>query len=130
MAVKTQKPTAQQKLVEKYLFEHIWKDKKGRRRESGLTGTSTFTDQKGAIQTLYRYSIAPWDTVRNAYIIFTVNILVDAQDQILDRAVYDARGDKIEPPIVTEAVVDAYLKRTSDYDTRKNNLNPNVTKSR
>ena len=130
MVVKTQKQTAQQKLVEKYLFKHIWKDKKGRRKEFGLIGTSTFKEKNGAAQTLYRYSVAPWDTVREAYIIFTVNILVDANDTILDKAVYDGRGEKLEPPIVTEKVIDAHLKRTSSYDTRRNNLNPNVTKSR
>lgn len=107
--------------VEKYIFENIYKDK--RHRDWGFVGTTSFD---GGDQVLYRFHVAPWDVVRGIFVIFEICVLVDRNGQVLGKAVYDNRQQKLEPPILTERIVDEYLKRQADRDVRQNFANQNV----
>lgn len=109
------------KAVEKYVFENIYKDK--RHRDWGFVGSISFD---GGDQVLYKFNVAPWDIVRGIFIIFEIHVLVDRHGQVLDKAVYDNRQKKIEPPVLTERIVDVYLKRQADRDMRQNFVNRNV----
>lgn len=119
-SIYTDKPD-QLKVVEKYVRENIYKDK--RFCDWVQAGTTSFD---GGNQVLYKFHIAPWDLVREIFAVFEVTVLVDAENRVLDKAVYDNKGKKLEPPVVTDRVVDAYLKRQSDRDLRNNFVNEHV----
>lgn len=119
-SIYTQKPK-QQEAVEKYIKENIYKDK--RYADWALAGTMPFD---GGKQVLYKFHIAPWDIVRSMFVVFEVDVLIDSEGRVLDKAVYDHRMKKLDPPLVTDRIVDTYLKQQSDRDMRQKFVNEHV----
>lgn len=109
----------QAKVVEAYVRENIYTDK--RTADFALMGT---TNYDSGDQILYSFKIAPWDIMRNAHTLFTVNVLIDRQNRILSTGIYDEYGKKIDA--LTSRIIDLYLERKASRDLRLLPANPIV----
>ena len=92
-----------------------------RRKEFMLQSTSTISDKEGS-QVLYRYRVAVHDSRRKTVAFFTINVLVNSEDTIIAKQIYDEQGKPLE--YIDPRIVDMYLLSKSDRPITNRFSNP------